>query len=726
MSNPSPYPSVVVGQPHVFLGKEAERLEAYLHDLHPQPFADTVNTEIARLDGYYRSCADWLNNGNLAHIIAAQIQIPQGAYDMIAKENHYLSNRILDVLVQKALQLDHSAADIRSWASSEHKPVNLKNIARQRMLMMGSVLHSEPIIMRDPFAGATATSSYGFIDGKAKFGNVSFSAVASPRIHGQVFRFAVCQINNNGYVDNNPAMILSDNACDWLEKWEKSDDLLSAMSINLYPNIHDWIHSWLLYDTRAKSDSFQQWGADIFFNVNHLIQNKLVINYELLSMSLHRYVWKTMMDADPNLSNQLHSNLENYIKQVKEFGSWVASQTDATHGKHLEDYLIYVVLSNLCFVLDPKEPQLANILATYPAVKDKLEATLGSTLSLLHSDIGGIPSQAAGGNLENMIGYINRYPMADEVSAGLKAKRLKGKTGEKTITPSGAIIYTENMKEFESLPDVIRAQVVNIKDSDTYGILNKALDKLPEHHRQHIIDRIELDDDGRMFFRIDRTEIDLNKTSKVLQDKKVVLVKVPKDCSVNLLTRVTVNLLDVVKRQQTTATDIDVIAFNVTDENAAQQILQEPDIAGMIAKAKQLASAIDGADDIYPLRRQKAVQIFNFNGTGFYQSLNRERYAAKAAGPMIMRLQDGSDQKLLDGVAVYIPFENDTENPDIHFIETRDFKRTHKLNFGMQAVSKLDMINQPEFLQGFLAELGRINRIIDFGENHQLAKGLFT
>ncbi len=755
------YSDVKIAGPVICFDKDSGGLVGQVASLHDKPFAETVNEEIRRLDGYYRACSDWLNNAARAQRIAEHLEITEPEYAAIAKEEKYLSNHVLERMRSLAADKGHAQPVVSGW-EDEASLVSVKNIARQRMLMMQSVLHSTPVIMRDPFAGQKA-GEYGFGDGKttqifegkASVGDMKFSAVASPKLHGYTFRFAVCNVPKDGYHDHNPAMILDSRIADNLEQWNRQtrgdatlaqNPLMSKMADSLYPNVHDWIHSWLLYDVQAKSDSFKQWGADIFFNVDHLVKNKLVINYEMLSMSLHRYVWNTMFDKNPQLKEQLYENLESYLDQAHQFGQWVAEKDGPKAGKEQEEYMAYAVLSNISFILDPKEERMARIMDKYPPVRDQIQRILGKALDLLHSDIRGVPSQFKAGDIEEVAGYVMRYPMADEIKAQLKKSRIGAGSGE-AIAIGGdpkKRIYTENMAEYEALPVQISSQIHTIRDSSTYGMLNKALAKIPEALREEYINRIILDDAGRMFFRVHRAELDLEQTDLRTQDKRVLLVQVPKGQKLDLHPRVQVNLLEEVKRQQTVVTDKDVVAFNVSDAHVAAQILAAghgSDIPLMIKKAKDLAvSGIEGADDIYPLLAQKAQQLFQFKDNGFYESLGRERFAARGAGPLIMKLQDGSDQKLFNGVVLYIPFDkektfNNDPDPDLHFIEQKDFRRTHKEPSGTAGLKTIALkadsriAGTPENMRdmnAFLEELQKINHTIDFGPHKHLAKGLFT
>ncbi|MDX1975729.1 MAG: hypothetical protein SFT92_08680 [Rickettsiales bacterium] len=762
MNKPVDYPKVGIGTPIICFERDPEQLVTHMRTLHEGAFAESVNREIKRLEGYYLACSDWLNNASRSRSLATHLGLEQTVYEEIAKQEHYLSHRILEKLEAKAQEQGHSPAQIQQW-ENDAQLVNVKNIARQRMLMMQSILHASPVIMRDPFGGGKA-GEYGFGDGKvtqifegkASVGEMKFSATASPKMHGYVFRFAVCNVpkTEEGYNDNNPAMILDNRIVDGIEAWHKEkfgdkpleeNPLLASMAENLYPNIHDWVHSWLLYDVKSKSKDFQQWGADIFFDVPHLIQNKLVINYEMLSMSLHRYVWNTLMDHEPDIKEHLYEKLEDYMKQIKDYSAWVAEHQGAEVAQKQEEYLAYAVLTNITFVLDPKEERMQKILDEYPTAKAQLDKILGKALDLLHSDVKGIPSQRTQGELEDVDRYTMRYPMADEVQARLKAQRIGSKSGETVTLPSGSRIYTENLAEFEKMPETIRVQVKNVRDSNTYGVLNRALEKLPEALRDAVAQRVELDDAGRMFFRVKREEVDLEKLDKRTQDKRVLLVQVPKGQRIPIHPRVQVSLLEQVKRQETWVTDKDIVAFNVADKNIADQILEAghgTDIPAMIAKAKQLAaSGREDADDIYPLSVEKAKQIYEFKGSGFYESLNRERYVARADGPMVMKLHDDSNQRVFDGVIIYIPdnekpFKDDT-NPDLHFAEGKDFVRTHQSPSGVKGLKSITLKASSELakplgdaelnraLDEFLPQLDTINRMIDHGEGHALAKRMF-
>ena len=762
MATAIPYPEIRINGPVVCFEADVVERSKHIQSLHTQTFAATVNTEIKRLDGYYRACSDWLNNASRSKILVEKLGIKPDDYEQIAKANGYLSHKVLDVLTDIAHEKGHDDTQIRCWLT-EAKLVNVKALARQRMLMMESVLHATPIIMRDPFEG-NSTGSYGFGDGKktqifegkAEVAGLKYSAVASPRMHGYVFRFAVCNADKDNYHDNNPALILDNHIVDTIEAWHRdtrpgealdANPLLKNMADSLFPNIHDWIHSWLLYDVKAKSENFKQWGADIFFNVDHLVKNKLVINYELLSMSLHRYVWNTMFEHNPDLKGQLYDKLEHYLDQVGQFGAWVKQKQGPEEAIKQKDYLAYAVLSNICFVIDPNEPRMAAIMARYPDVQNQIQRILGKALDLLHSDIKGVPSQFKSGDIEEVAGYVTRYPMPDEVSAGLKHHRIGNKSGKETLIGGDARkrIYTENMAQYEMLPESIREQIVTIRDSDTYRILNDALAKLPEELRKAFIERVVLDDAGRMFFRINRNEINLEEMDLRSQDKRVLLVRVPEGEQVILHPRVRVSLLEEVKRQETVATDQDVVAFNIPDSHIAEEILRagaSSNIPAMIAKAKDLAaSGIDGADDIYPLSLQKAEALFGFGNNGFYERLNRQRYAAQGIGPLVMKLQDGSDQKLFNGAMVYIYFDNNPKfneesNPDLHFVEQKDFIRTHKEPSGVQGIRPFHLKTSSQLMQiskdvgtilpEFLNTLNQINRTIDYGSKQTIAQGLFV
>jgi len=610
--------------------------------------------------------------------------------------NHHYK---LDAIQQAMMQNFGIPASAFS-APVDFEPIDTADYMRQRAAMMGAVLSSTPVLLRDPWGGKSITVQYGFTDFKAEVDGISFSAIATPRYKGIPFRFAVMKHEHDGFTDNNPAMIMSDEFCDafglynaeqYGNRQPEDNPLIIAMAKNLKPNIHDRFHNWLLYDVQAASDVFRQWGNDIYF-VEHADKNPLLINYEYVAMCFHLYGYQMLFDKNPNLKGDMYRRLENCIAEIEQFGRFLGKRTQPKAAE-IQESTVYAVLSNICFVLDPYEDRFQNLLEPYPDVRQKLLEVrhdgkgIGHTLQRLHGYEDGIPSQKYGGAPEAVIEYILRYPLVDEIRTKLKVQRSDARPDDWQVI-DGKRIYTMNLESYLALPPALKDQIHTVNDSGVFAKINAALRDLPEPLRQGVIQRTEVSEEGYFFLRLDREEIDYTQFETRTQDKRILLIDIPDGRESNFTNDKKLSIKDRVKKQDFHLIGgKDVLAINVRDETAASEILDyartedgiDPELA--IAKAKELAAMTGekSAGDLYKIERNVAVALYNFTTSDFYQA-TLEKFVAQSPGPVIMQLRSGGDQRLIKGAFVYLALGEDPAtdpNPDCHLIENVDYQRDY-------------------------------------------------
>lgn len=310
----------------------------------------------------------------------------------------------------------------------EDGAINTADLMRQRAAMLGAVMSSTPILLRDPWGGQPVTAKYGFEDAKAVVGKIGFSAIATPRYKGIPYRFAVMKHEHDGFVDHNPAIILSDAFCDAFEDYRSAwggnandHPLMKAMVAALKPSVHDRFHNWLLYDTDAKSDAFKAWGDDIFF-VDHKDKNPLLINYEQVALCFHLYVHQTLSRLVPGHENILFAQLENCIAEIEKFRRHMLAQQNQL-ADDIADATHFLIASNICFVLNPFDDRFRSCLAHVHDVYERIVTPqsngggIAHTLAMLHGGSDTVPSLRYGGAKEAVFEYILRYPLVEEIQA---------------------------------------------------------------------------------------------------------------------------------------------------------------------------------------------------------------------------------------------------------------------------------------------------------------------
>lgn len=676
--------------------------------------------------------------------------IDRDDFNQILREQHYNLGATKAVMMER-----YGLAETEFSKSYDFEAIDTSEYMRQRAAMMGAVLSSTPVLMRDPWGGKPTTSQYGFSDFKAEVDGMGFSAIATPRYKGIPFRFAVMKHEHDGFTDNNPAMIMSNEFCDAFELYNKErggnvhapdHPLIEAMATNLKPNIHDRFHNWLLYDIHAASDVFKQWGNDIYF-VEHADKNPLLINYEQVAMCFHLYAWQTLFDKNPDLKDQMYERLEGCIAEIAQFGAFLKDK-DYPKAAEIEESTVYAVLSNIGFVLNPFEERFQKLMEPYPDVKKKLLEKrpdgkgIGGTLERLHGFEDGVPSQKYGGAKEAAIEYILRYPLVDEIRAQLKRER--GGDGSEPVI---------DWKEYEQLPPQLRAQMTTARDVNALSKVQAALEKLPEGMRQEVVNRIEISNEGYFFLRLNRDELDYTQFDVHPQQKKVLLVDIPPGQEIRFSNEKKLSLQDKVKKQDFHLIGgKDVLAINVRDAEAAKEILdyarteQGYDPERAMIKARELASMTGekSAGDMYKIERHVAASdgLYAFKETGYYQK-QLHKHLARVPGPVVMQLHGGGDQRLVKGAFVYLPLGKDPANdanPDCHLMENTDFKRDFETPQGTDILQAMRLkkysplmqhANAEPLLEEFMRSLHEVNFQITHGaaKASQLARnggGLFS
>ncbi len=768
------YPGVQPAGVHLLLEADPAQRVQRIHELSAGTFSVIANNEITRLASYYRACSDFLTNANQARALADVLGIGADEYKAIVASKNTDSYKVLEEMQCRAFAQGMKATEIEAIVKKV-PTINTVLMARQRMLEGGSVLLSTPVLMRDFFdGGKVAGAGFGdgkttqIFQGKAMIQDIRFSAVASPRVHkdvaagkdGYVLRFAVVNCPGEGnFSVYHPGFMLDNRVVDNIERWHKSEfpglpleknPLLAGLSKELAPIVHDWFHGWFIYDVNAHSATYKQWGADIFF-VPHLTENKLLINYEMLSLWTHKNTLETIYAGEPQQKTERYKGLANVLDAAESFGKWmIANGESAVTAREQTDYLAYILLSNNVMTLSPKEPEMAGLLARYPVVQKQIERIFQPLFDVLYSDNLGVPSLKEGGKLEPIVQYIGRYPLKDEVAERLRTQ----------VTADAEA----SQAELARLPLAVRAQVgSDVVSSPVFKLLNAAFDQLraelPAQDAASLIDtlanKLVLDEAGRVFLKLERRDFDYSGMSIRKQDKRVLLIEVPEGQTINLQFEYAVSLVNRVSKQVTRATDEDVIAINIKDEGIAKRLLAQHTSADGINIPKLLESArdlaergVEGAGDIYPLRYAKARELYDYFGPGYYQSLGRQRYIVRSEGPIILPLHDGSQQKLVDGVITYIPPNtrktgNADPDPDTHGIERDAYIKTfsspdfeglgvQKLRPGSSLASlygpdgKEDVELTSKLVGKFLSQLKAINNLVIHGDRSHLAEGLFT
>ncbi len=739
-------------------------------------FAGRVNQELARLSPYYQAVGQWANYERRSFVLAEHLGMSELDFKKHLGKHNHITTEAFRELCGMATAKGVDVGEILGLFK-EIKAIQPKAYARQRMLMMRTLMNSTPIIVADLLEGKIS-GNYGFGDltktqvfnGKAQIGNLQISATASPRLFktegdknsGYVFRFCVGKCLFDTFEEDHPLYMLDNKVVESLSAWHQArspgeplsaNPLLQSMVYLLTVPTHDWGHSWLLYDLGARTEEFQKWGNSIY-NVEHTVANKLLINYELITASMHNYTWRMLFDANPSLKDSIANELTAYHAYVKDFSEFVKTTYGPERAFQEENYLMYVALSTLPCVLDRSEPVLSRLRAEYPIVQEQTDRILGDFFKILSSNEDGVPSSGKSGDFVGTGEYVSMYPLQSEMEARLLEER------KRALINSNGTVRAEYLHAFRALPESIVKQFPSeIPDLTVLPTLVSLMETfktnvadLPDAKEifTKFVRSIVVAESGHFFFRLERQDIDYENLQICLQDKRVMLVEVPEGEEVDLRTRIMTSLKEEVTKQRTKATDQDVIAFNVQSPDHAKIILDAGEgLAGtekiqrMIAVAKDLAllSSIEGAQDIYPLRLSVAKDLYKFQKDGYYESLNRERLACSTVGPLELSLHDGSQQKTLAGALVYLENKdalsrkNQDKDPDIHGIEQGVFDQTYlstadslvpftlRQNSTLSCGSNCELVTKA--LHQALTTLREINLQIDHGESASLASGLF-
>jgi hypothetical protein len=742
-------------------------------------FADRVNGELDRVSAYYEAVGLWANLEHRAALLAERLGVSEENYRSILTDCKMNSSRAFEALLQRAEQAGLSPDDVAK-AVSQARSIEPKPTARQRMFMMKGVMNSTPVLVAD-LLSSSDPGTYGFGDGqkaeifegKVRLGDISFSATASPRLYkepgvkdsGYVFRFCVGKCAFKGFEEDHPVYMLDTKVVESLSAWHANafpgkpineNPLLVSMAKLLMVPTHDWGHSWLLYDTNASTQAFKDWGNDIY-QVQHVDKNKLLINYEIITASMHNYTWQLLCDSDPKLEQSIYAELESYHASVLEFAKFVREQFGEERATKEENYLMYVTLSTLPCVLDWKSPQLARLYSQYPIVHEQVTRILGNFFDILGSHRDGVPAQSKDGAAISTAEYIRNYPLKEETAARLRQERLAAMS-----LSEGRGIPTDFFRAFRELPACISDQFgTNIPDPSVLPAIAYALKKLkqdleglgaPESLLLEAQERVRMLPSGHLFFRLNRQEVDFERLTMCEQDKRVLLVEVPEGSDIRLRPRIQTNLSHELTKQETKVTGNDLLAFNVQSEAHANAILRAgrglegvEQIHAMIAKGNELArvQSVSGAQDVYPIRKRIAEMVYGSASTGYKEVLARRRFACATCGPVELPLHDGSIQKTVGGVLVYVPppdanasFNADPD-PDLHGIEAGVFDRTYSatvasvkpfyLRSGTPLTQGSDATKVSAALHSFVRTLSEINLQIDLGSSgSEIGRGLFA
>lgn len=770
-----PLPAVQPSGTHVFFQPTVTERVAAIRAVTPAhlTFGERVNREIQRVGSYFEALSLWANTEHRAALLAEGLGIDKQTYRRILKSASMNSVKAFQTLLDIAQERSIPASEVARIISAS-TAITPQPTARYRMLMMKGLLNVTPVIVSDLLTGVTR-GTYGFGDGKtaqifagkAQVEDLSMSAIASPRLYrtdgqkdsGYVFRYCVGKLGFDGFEEHHPLYMIDHKVVANLVQWHESafpnkplseNPLLTSMARLLLVPTHDWGHAWLLYDRNAQTPEFKEWGDDIY-NVEQKDGNKLLINYELITASMHKFTWQMLFDSDPELRPAVMNELADYHQHVTDFSDFVAATQNPEVALKEENYLMYIPLSTLPFVIDWKSRELQSLFDQYPVVKEQITRILGNAFDTLGANLDTVPSRAKGET--STAEYIRAYPLQTEANERLRQE------AKDAVFRYGSHASADIFRAFRAFPETLVRQFGSeIRDPSVFPTIQFAIETLVSELIQAgasptlvntCIERMRMAPTGHFFFHLNRNEIDYDRLEVCEQDKRVLLVRVPQGSSVTLEHTARTGLLDTVAKQQTIANEM--VAFNVQNKEVADHILAaakglpaKEQLPAMIARAKELSkmSGIEGAGDIYPLRQTVAQEIYGSAETGFRELLGRRRYGVATCGPIMLPLHDGSVQSTLDGVMVYIPKAgsshnfNDDRDPDMHGIEATSFDRTYlaaatsvnpfRLRPGSVITDGCDPDKVSEALHRFISTLREVNLQFDLGaSNRGLGAGLF-
>lgn len=776
------YPALRTSEPEIAIGSDhAANAQTLLNSTGTlgDSFTERMNGEIERLAPLYYALTDWIKFDQQAQALRKHLNISDADYQSLREKHRSITPVIYQDLLEQGESQGLSRVELTRVAErSSPVEMNIKSMAKIRMLLMKSILYSSPIFVRDFFDGKKINSGFGsageqVFKHKAETHGIRLSAVASPRVHqpqdapegGYVYRFAVAKFDAGGFEENRAVQMLDSRICDRLIAWHEANfkgtelsqnPLLSlAHSLNSKP-IHDYIHSWFLYDAHAETDAFLQWGRDIF-DVEHLSANDLLINYELLVGFMHNVSHRMLEYSNPHLRTSTVEQLGQYVSNVEQFGSWLQensalfglSESDVAQSK---DYLVYVVASNLCLVHSHLDSDIAEILRPYPAVLDQMLPRIGDMAQFVNSDPQGVPSKRTDGDMEGTAEYILRYPLREEYQAALERQRIKA------ILDNAGAIDMAPFHAFAKLPESLATQFSPMQSitnplvfPEIIGALERCKKDLGSDREdlyRALVSRIKFKD-NHFFLELKRSELDLSKMKPVTLRKKTLLVRVPPNTTVTLRPQLIFGANNQLQKQEVTVPAGDFIGFNIRDDTFAQTILtagqsdtaDSIDISNMIQTAKSLGQnyGAAGALDIYPITSSDGSSIYKYTWPGIYQA-SEERLAVDTVGPIAMALRDNSLQHTLNGAIVYRNKDapSPDTNPNCWAPEWSSFRVSYNDPTGKIALTRYQLQTLDEHnvtnSQVFHAALHRlhrslrdINHMLDFGGFVELASNeLYT
>ncbi len=280
----------------------------------------------------------------------------------------------------------------------------------------------------------------------------------------------------------------------------------------------------------------------------------------------------------------------------------------------------------------------------------------------------------------------------------------------------------------------LKEAIVSQASQKKYMKLFEKLQKFPEKTQKLLMQHTEISDEGLAFFRIDRNDLDYTKFAKKEQNKRVLLIDIPKGEELSFTNTKTLGVQkQIVKQNFHLTAGEDVLAINIRNEEAAKMILDYATINGKVdpiralkkAKVLKEINSFNEAADLYKLQKNIAISLYDFEESGHYTK-NLTKFLAKIPGPAVIDLHSGGDQMLVRGAAIYIPHGKKPEkddDPDTHFIENTDYKRdyanTVNTDDDLPAISFKDSSRLAEHVSSifkYMAELRNLNNEITLGQ----------
>lgn len=644
--------------------------------------------------------------------------------------------------------------------------IDLVAVARTRMQSSSTIMKSSPLFMLSMIDDdQQSTENAIFFESRLEAGGFKLNATSQNIIEGFSYRFSVLkrQLKDKygEYEVDFPAVSLDRKPLLRLQQWHTSNfgnnpleenKLLINMQDIFSLRVHDWFHAAVIYDTASTTNIFQKWSDNSFF-VKHFFDNPFMINYELLADKTHYLIWSEMFKKDTSLKSRVIDMASDLLKQIDLMELWNIKENkiDKEEAERIGNYLAYVGLRGLFNVIPYGDIDLIKAVgdrSRFKKVVGDYLAPYKNYLSRVYEGIENIPFRKGKDEKLSMEQIFGEY--VDALTEEARILRSKSITSSILRMDLGGFGYKKVLDEF---PKEVLAKMENkeldLSDYDprVFQVVSANLDYIKNKYGMDIfsecIRRIEVDDSGYFYFKVQSNEIRVDENWKeVLHAKKAILIQLPWDYKNDFdlnITR-TQNLL----AQQTGSTvkvkPGEVILINIHDEKMGKDLLASGTVNGdldfdlfwkVLNQERQRGHS--SLSDAYPYDIEKVQRVFDIPTDmkvtrnsrmmitpNVYSTFESKRKATLVLGPISLNGRGDEERRRILYGAIVDNHVSSKSGIDIFPVDAKSFDRYYKGRqrltlspFRLAINEKVSDLNN--VVDGLLKSLEEANSIIIYG-----------